>query len=256
MAYRSGYKPMGSRMPTRKQQAYADSQAIRQAATSRRRKASSASSVAANAGFLRNRNVPGMRMEKKVIDINALSLLIENATGQPALLNGCIAGSQNFQRIGRKINLRSLQIRGVLYPADLTTNAQLTRMIVVYDKQANGAAPTYANVIQSQNIAGTTSSTATDMVNLDNRDRFEIIRDKTFSFSFTDAASGFSSSPGNYEINEFIRLQDRPTIFNAGTAGTVGDIQSGSLYIFWISTQANATGSTFQGSYRTRFLDV
>jgi len=222
----------------------------------RKKRTPSAATVAANAGFVRNRNVPGMRTEKKVIDTNSFTLAVENATGSPALINGCIAGSQNFQRIGRKVNMKSLQIRGVLYPADLTTNAELTRMIVVYDKQANGAAPTFANVVSSQNIAGTVSSLATDMINLDNRDRFEIIRDKVFSFGFGDATSGFAPCPGSFEINEFIRLADRPVIFNAGTAGTVGDIQSGSLYIFWISTQANATGSTLQASYRLRFIDV
>lgn len=259
MAYRTGYKPMGSRMPTRRQQAYANSQYDRVAAATTRRRTNAAKAVAAvsaAAGFIRNRNVPTIRTEKKVIDILGAALAIENATGSPQLLNGCIAGSQNFQRIGRKINMKSLQIRGVLTPTDLTTNAQMVRMIVVYDKQSNGAAPTFANVITSQNIAGATQSLVGDMVNLDNRDRFEIIRDKIYSFNFGDAA-GYAPSPGSYECTDYIRLADRPVVFNAGTAGTVGDIQSGALYVFWISSQAAATGSTLQSlSYRLRFIDV
>lgn len=250
------YKKTGSSLPSRKQYAFGASQGARTAAASDRRRASAGYAVKAAAGFLRNRTAGATLSEKKVLDINATTLAIENATGSPLLLNACIAGSQNFNRIGRKINLRSLQIRCVLTPTDLTTNAQMVRMLLVYDRQTNGAAPTYADVIKSQNIAGTTSSLAGDMVNLDNRDRFEIIRDKIFSFNFGDSA-GYAPSPGSYECSEYIRLQDRPTVYNAGAAGTVGDIQSGSLYIFWISTQAAATGATLQNlTYRTRFIDV
>lgn len=222
------------------------------------RKAAPPSVVAANAGFLRNRRAAGMRAEKKVVDLNLASYAVENTGTVITLLNGCVAGSQNFNRIGRKINLKSLQLRGFLNQTDSSTGLTYVRMIIFYDKQANGAAPTFANVITSQNIAGTTSSAATDMVNLDNRDRFEIIRDRVFCLGAIDttATQTYTGSPQNIAIDEYVRLGNRETVFNAGTAGTVGDIQSGSLYVVWISNQANATGATFVGSYRTRFIDV
>jgi len=222
----------------------------------RRYKASSTAAVSAAAGYIRNRNVSSIRVEKKVVDLNHALVAIENATGTPTLLNGCVAGSQNYQRIGRKINLKSLQIRGHLFPSDTTTNTCLVRMLIVFDKQSNGAAPTWGDVIKSQNIAGTTSSTVTDMLNLDNRDRFEVIRDKTWSFNYGESSNGYSPCPGSYEITEYIRLSDRPTVYNAGTAGTVGDIQSGSLYVFWFCDQAAVTGASVDISYRTRFVDV
>lgn len=261
MAYRTGYKPMGSRMPSRRQQAYAASQYDRVAAANTRRRTNAAKAVAAvsaAAGFIRNRNVNTMHTERKVIDLNRQIVAIEQTVGSPLLLNGCIAGSQNYQRIGRKIHLKSLQIRGLLLPADDTTQDQQIRMLVVYDKQANGAAPTYGDVIKSQNIAGTTSSSHMDMVNLDNRDRFEIIRDRTWAIAKRDttATSAFSGSPTTICVEEFVRLQDRETIYNAGTAGTVGDIQSGSLYFFVISNNANASGTNFDIAFRTRFIDL
>jgi len=165
---------------------------------------------------------------------------------------------QNYQRVGRKITLKSLQIRGLLLPSDDTTADQQIRMLIVFDKQSNGAAPTWGDVIKSQNISGTTSSTHMDMVNLDNRDRFEIIRDRTWSITKRDttATQAFSGSPTTICVNEFIKLGDRQTVYNAGTAGTVGDIQSGSLYFFMISNNANASGTNFDVAFRTRFIDV
>jgi len=193
-------------------------------------------------------------VEKKVVDINAATYLIENTGTILTLLNGTVPGSQNFNRIGRKIALSSLQIRGFVRQADNTVAARQVRMIIVYDKQANASAPTFANVISSQNIGGTVSSTCTDMVNLDNRDRFRIIRDRTFVFGDINAA--WAAGSNVEDVDMYIKLGDLPTIYNAGSAGTIGDIQSGSLYVFWISTQANSTGSAAEVSYRLRFKDL
>jgi len=46
------------------------------------------------------------------------------------------------------------------------------------------------------------------------------------------------------------------TIYNAGNAGTIADINSGALYVFWIGTQAGAASdANFIGSIRGRFID-
>jgi len=196
-------------------------------------------------------------VEKKVVDIVYATYAVEETGTVLTLLNGCAPGSQNFNRIGRKINMKSLQIRGMIYNTDLSVGARLIRMIVVYDKQANGTAPTYANIVTSNDISGATSSTAYDMVNLNNRERFEIIRDKCWVFGPLQNTTD-QSLAGDSQVaclNEFIPLKNRQTIYNAGAAGTVGDIASGSLYVFWIANTANATGSSVQCSYRMRFVD-
>jgi len=210
------------------------------------------------AGPMRNRNPYSMRVEKKVIDINTTQFNIEATGTQLQLLNGCIAGSQNFNRIGRKITMKNLQIRGQFLLTDDTTLMTVVRMIVVYDKQPNGAAPTFANIIQSQNISGTAESLFASFVNLDNRDRFEIVRDYQYSLGSrsTVATQSIAQGPGVICVNEFIPLGGREVVFNAGTAGTVGDITTGALYAFFISNTPNATGCISQLSFRTRFTDL
>ena len=53
-------------------------------------------------------------------------------------------------------------------------------MLVVYDKQPNGALPTYATVMQTRDNAGAASNTAFSDPNFDNKERFTILRDTTF----------------------------------------------------------------------------
>lgn len=239
-------------------QARAMQQALQRTGLVRRARIPPPSVVAANAGFLRNRAARGMRLEKKVIDINSTGYAVENTGTQLQLLNGCVAGSQNFNRIGRKINLKSLQIHGSIYQADTTSQFTKCRLLIVFDKQSNGAAPTFADIITSQNIAGTTSSTVNDMVNLNNRDRFEIIRDLMYTVDgISDVATqSYSGGTTIVPVDLYIKLGNRETVYNAGTAGTVGDIQSGALYMFLIASQPNATGVSANLSFRTRFVDV
>ena len=222
------------------------------------RDAMSAASIAFRPGGYNN-DTRAIRTEKKVIDGIQAIYNVENTGTTVILVNGCIPGSQNYNRIGRKINSKSLQIHGFLIIANQANAVeQKVRMLVVYDKQSNGVAPTYANVIQSQNIAGTTSSTINDMVNLDNRDRFEIIRDRLFYLGGqnTTATQTWTSGPNLVTVDEYIPLGNRETLFNAGAAGTIGDIASGAIYVMLISSQPNATGCNFYSAFRVRFVDM
>lgn len=206
-----------------------------------------------------NRNTPrAMLTEKKVVDINELNINIDSTGTQLQLLNGCVPGSQNYNRIGRKICMKSLQLRGHIAKQNnaAAANAAKGRLIIVYDKQPNGTAPTFANIIQSQNIAGATSSLVDDMVNLDNRDRFEIIRDMVVAVGPYDhtATTSLAGGPCLVTMDTYIKLGNRETVYNAGTAGTIGDIATGSLYAFWIASADN--NLTWQGGFRLRFSDL
>lgn len=218
------------------------------------RDAVAAASIALRPGGFKRSTVGQMQAEKKVIDLNEAAYAL-SAPGVLTLLNGCVAGSQNYNRIGRKILMKSLQLRLIVAASTpLASVDSLCRIIIVYDKQTNGAAPTVANILQSQNITGVNSSSATDMVNLDNRDRFTILRDIVFALAgqSTTATQAIAGGPTVKEINEYIRL-NLDTVFNAGTAGTIGDIQSGSLYMLTIGTVA---GFAAVGSTRVRFSDM
>lgn len=193
--------------------------------------------------------------EKKVID-NAVATYQINTGGSFTLLNGCIQGSDYSNRIGRKILNASIYIRGIVHPevpaGAATSLTQLARMIVFVDMQPNGAAPAVTDLLNSAN--------SSSQLNLNNRDRFKILRDETYSLGATTWAAGpalvAAQSPTVADVNVFKKLSVE-TIFNAGNAGTIADMNSGAIYMFWIGNQPAGAGTDGSAivSTRIRFLD-
>jgi len=157
------------------------------------------------------------------------------------LLNGCVNGSDASTRIGRKITMKSILIR---YNAALhasSTGGGNFRVLVVYDKQANATAPAITDILLTDNHLSTN--------NLSNRDRFTTIFDH-----MTDQI-GVAS---NYSVQDVLyKRLNFETMFNAGSAGTIGDITSGSVYLF-IAQSGNllTQAVTMNMRVRIRYTDV
>lgn len=171
----------------------------------------------------------------------AAGALTFQTPGVSNLINGIVPGSSASQRIGRKVVLKSILIRYTWALAPTSTGGSPLRILVVYDKQANAAAPgvtdiLLANEFNSQN-------------NLSNRDRFVTIFDhitEPIAAGETYSVSGTLFKKLNLE-----------TMFNAGTAGTIGDITSGSMYITFAQNGNILTASpAATTSIRVRYTDV
>nr|WAE42219.1 MAG: capsid protein [Cressdnaviricota sp.] len=231
-----------------------------------------------NVSFLEQKYIPrapavlrSNRGETKSVDIVSANYLL-NATGTVAALNLLESGSSSFQRIGRKIEMKSLQIKGMLNGIGANSQGLISsgRILIVYDRQTNGALPVYADVIKSQTqVSGTTQSLNFDFINLDNRDRFQIIRDVEFSMpSVTRVASAdtFSGYPTSAhtdskceegQFNMFIKLGGLVTHFKAdSTPGVIGDVATGSLLILTFGAFASGSeGWNANLSFRLRYND-
>jgi hypothetical protein len=194
-------------------------------------------------------------VEYKVADVNSPGIPI-NTTGFFTLLCNPTQGADFNNRIGRKIVLKSLYVRGqcgiepaLQQPTNLTAAPQqLVRMVIFIDYQPNGAVPTVADLL--------TQPSAVSQLNLNNRDRFKVITDKQWVIGpyFTSNTGALTANTG-YAIKKFKTL-NLEMIFN-GTLGTVADINSGALYMFWIGTIASGdSDSVAQISTRVRFADA
>lgn len=149
------------------------------------------------------------------------------------LLNGLKLGTAAFNRIGNKISMKSLYwslnygLKGVdADPGTDTENYTVpVRAMIVYDKQANGAAPVIGDLLSA--FTGVDNSTARPIDtnspnNLNNRERFIVVMDKRFILS-TGGASG-------RHIKKFKRLNTSVAYKSGATVGDVTDITSGALY--------------------------
>lgn len=151
------------------------------------------------------------------------------ATGMAAI-NLVPQGSTFYNRIGSKIVIKSIAIDcGVL--AHSIAELNIVRYMIVYDRQPNGAYPALADILQD-NAAGLTSTSG---VNMQNRSRFAILRDNYLEIN-----------PGSGEFKH-LKLFVKPSgglLCEFGTtAGTIGDIKTGSiLFLMFTPISVNTTG--------------
>ena len=196
--------------------------------------------------------------EIKAIDV-AVSQKFQ-ALGLVKLMNGIQTGSGYFNRVGSKVELKSIQIKA--YISILATSTQdFGRVLLVYDRQTNGAAPSYSDLIQGRQQDGLTlTNNSFDMVNLDNRDRFVILRDKCFFLSSETYTAGVITNvfpqPTDKEmvIDWYVKLKGLTTHFKSTTNPcTSVDINTGALYL------VNVSGGTdfysLVGAARLRYND-
>jgi len=183
--------------------------------------------------------------ELKFVDVTASNTLQTGgaftAPSSTTLLNGLVPGTTATTRIGRKVVLKSLYLRWNLRLNTTTTGGTPARVIIFYDKQANAAAPAVTDLLEA--------NTFNSQNNLSNRDRFVVLCDVVTE---PVAVAGPFCVAGT--IYKKLNLE---TMFNAGTAGTIADITSGSVYIMYAAAaSATATlGPEFDWRCRIRYQD-
>lgn len=216
---------------------------------------------------------PASRGELKFIDTLYNGIRFSTTTGL-RLLNGTIAGSSANNRIGRSINMMSIEIKGKVVLSALASAAVVMdtlRILLVYDKQTNAAAPSITDVLQSIDVTVTATNDATSMPNMTNANRFVILRDWRISTAsqVTNPSAGAAQSifqlmPGQLKghasglplIEARVNLRGKKVQYNTGAAGTIADIATGSLYI--VTSGLQPIGSSqfdFFFDTRLRFYD-
>jgi len=150
------------------------------------------------------------------------------------LLNGCAAGTGATNRVGRKMLMKSLQFRAAVNSN--AGNAGNARVLVVYDKQTNGAAPAITDILGADLI--------TAPMNLSNSDRFVVIADV-----LTEGPTDITTT---WHEKHYKKLGLETLFGNTGSAVT--DINSGSVYMF----VAGGTGAAITVNLynRIRFVDA
>lgn len=178
----------------------------------------------------------------------AAPLVITTATGAatwtaiaaPALLNGCVNGALPTNRIGRKIRMKSLDIRWTAAMGAAAAQGGQIRVAVIYDKQSNAALPTIAQIFQQNDFHSP--------MLLSNADRFIVLA--AWICDPIDLQGNFSVSGHKY-----VKL-DLEVIFNDTNGGTIADIQTGSVTIMAANNGNFPTaGPTFTCVTRIRFSD-
>lgn len=172
-------------------------------------------------------------------------------------LNTVTAGTGEEQRIGRKITMHSIGIRGVVNCAPQTGVANIDAateifIALVHDKQTNGALLNSEDVFTNK---GANAILATSLWNnLQFKDRFNVLATRKFNMqnptAFNDAAAtGNGEQAGLQQVFQiFVNLKGMKTLYKA-TTETIANIIDNSLTIVAF---CNNTGLVPQISYNAR----
>lgn len=218
----------------------------------------------------RNRRTGGfIGMENKFNDSFASNRLIVAPTGAAGgeldpvtqqCLNGITQGIGESERIGRRIRMKNIAINGIVFVSGdtLQTTFPVAPNVVIYlvlDKQTNGVQLKSEDVFVNPSA---NSSLATNVhFNLENKDRFLILKKKTIIFnqinSFNDAAG--TGTVGRIE-KPFTIFKDLKNIRvnYTGVGNTVSSIADKSLHVItYCSNVDMAPGISY--NCRLRYYD-
>lgn len=196
--------------------------------------------------------------------------IVLNTTASPNVLVVPETGGGFFNRLGNRTRGVSLQIRGTVAPtfSNAATLAQgRVRIVIYYDRQSNAANPTISDILADTDNGGSTNTDVQSMVNISNRDRFVILRDRYIVTPEIGVNGGASPLVGavftdpngcgkTFKYEEFIKLKGLESCYNSSLGGGIANISAGAFGILAFSDDASGDEAwQFLYSVRFKFLD-
>lgn len=161
------------------------------------------------------------------------------------LINGVATGDDYNTRDGRRIVMKGLTLKFGLFDNGTTGPADFCRVMVILDKQANGAVCTSAQLF--------TANTPISPMNLDNRERFKILKDWCIGTDYGAYAAGVITNGATkmHVVKTYIPM-DIPVTYS-GTGATIASIATNALYLVYQAKNSNTT--TIYYNARVRFTE-
>lgn len=180
-------------------------------------------------------------------NVTAVTAVSDNAT--TILCNGLSPSATIEGRIGEKIRMTRMQGNFAVATAGAaiagTTSTYYFRLMLIYDKQPNGSGITLNQLFINSGAGNTFLS----LLNPAGSDRYKVLFDKIYNMPIGGGVANVSE-------NRIIRVDKKlrhMTHYNDGNAGTVSDINTGSLY--WLLC-SDSTNLVYKASYTLRFEDA
>lgn len=157
-------------------------------------------------------------------------------------VNDVQAGTALYQRVGSRINIRSIALDFDITPSAATVIGDI-RWALVYDRQTNGAFPAITDMFGQNGATGATYAG----VNMGNRNRFSVIRDQVVCI---DPGTGLEK-----HVKVFCKGY-WPVDFKA-SGGAVTDFTTGAIFFVAGTEQVGGAGTiAFQNiQCRCRYYD-
>lgn len=213
----------------------------------------------------RGRAMIPVHAELKAVDIHNTVLAV-NTTGVLGLINGIVQGLDRWNRVGRRIFMKSIEAEvnvGPSQPIIATYFGQdILRFMLIFDKSPDSTAPTPSDILQDVDKLGNTGTDAYSYLNLNSRKRFKVLADwQTYLPSYNNSgAAGQVTNQAQTDPVEctfykkwFIPINRE--ISYTGVDGTQGSLAGGygAIYVFVIGANHPSGGNAWNCSFNCRF---
>jgi len=201
-----------------------------------------------------------LNRERKFLDtiVTTLPFDSDNLATSTVALNVVPIGDSTNTRIGKKISLKAVQIKGAISCGE-ESNVSAS-LLLVYDRNPNqqAALPLPADVLTITSLA----SGGAGLTNRDWSERFKIVRRWDYVVTSGDSAThayaaGYPAGGSVIPVDEYVDLKGRVTEWTAGNStGAVAAMVKGSLFLLAIANNANGPQTpTFSGATRIDYED-
>ena len=106
----------------------------------------------------------------------------------------------------------------------------MARLMIVEDLQTNGVIATPADILQAVTVSS--------FMNLNNRDRFRVLREEIMTVGAFSNVATQSYAAGNQIVPINIYAKCNIPVCFEGTSAAIGSISSGAIYVFLIGNVA------------------
>jgi len=162
------------------------------------------------------------------VDVAFATYACTVSAGTVTMLNVVPVGAGIQQRVGKKIMLKSIQLRGELVNKTSATTNDVAYCIV-YDKKPGAAAPAITDIFNTDSVHS--------FNNTENSDRFRILRRVDATLVGGDTTGRVANTI--LQVDEYISLKGYTTTYKSNSStgtGAVGDVSEGAL---WLVTLGN-----------------
>ena len=160
------------------------------------------------------------------------------------LLNGLQKGTNNTNRVGDSIKVKSIEVKSGTYLTSSFTGLYMrVRRIIFIDLQPNAGVPTQASLLEN-----VLSDWTYAFKNLDNKKRFVILKDDVVTMSpNTNAAIQFP---------DYYYKMNMHTAYDSSNSGDITDISTNAIYIAYMSNSSSGTQDpSVISNQRIRYID-
>lgn len=184
--------------------------------------------------------------------VGTQNLTADTSTAPPQGTLCCpILGNDINNRVGRKINVRTIRINGQIYfPAQVGESSidgpLVVRVIVLQDKQSNATLCTLLDSHQTNLISNSAITAINVPQNLATLGRFRVLKDKRYTMAddlsmvgnYSTATLGQAGQVINFKYN--LKFKKHPTVhFNTKTDNVFDNIYSNNFVLYACATYSS-----------------